>query len=104
MGELMAPLRRRGDAALAALEACLDERTEKLSEAVAEAVRRLVALRDDLIERRRAGDGAAEVKDWLARTNAILSSVVGAEFPIKGLHRERIEQAAGALKAMLAAA
>lgn len=95
-------LRDEAHAALASLEHLLKEPTDAVAEHVAEAVRKIVRLRDELIDRRRAGDASPLVADWLDRTNAILSSVVGAEFPIKGLHRERLATARDAFEKMIA--
>ncbi|MBV9521902.1 MAG: hypothetical protein JO010_03870 [Alphaproteobacteria bacterium] len=90
-----------GEAALGALDRCLAQGADKLGERIAEAVRRLVVLRDGLIARRRSGESTTFERDRLDRTNAIISLVVGAEFPIQGLHRERVQGARDALAAML---
>ncbi len=95
-------LRDQAHAALSSLEHLLKEPSDAVAEHVAEAVRDIVRLRDELIDRRRAGDPSPRVADWLDRTNAILSSVIGAEFPIKGLHRERLATARDAFERMLA--
>lgn len=95
-------LRDEAHAALASLERLLKEPAEAVAGDVAETVREIVRLRDELIDRRRAGDASPLVADWLDRTNAILSSVIGAEFPIKGLHRKRLATARDAFERMLA--
>ena len=87
-------------AAETALDGVLDASHEDLPATIPEAVRCLVRLRDNLIARQRSGEPAPA--GWLPRTNAILSCVVGAEFPIAGLHRERVETALGAVREMLA--
>jgi hypothetical protein len=83
-----------------ALDRTLRAPSEEATAEIAEGVRRLVRLRDELIARRRARE--PEPAGWLGRTNAILSCVVGAEFPIQGLHRERIEMALRGLRDMIA--
>ncbi len=90
------------EAALASLERLLAERPEEFAEEIPEAVRRLVSLRDRLISTRRTGTASAQQLEWLTRVNAILSCVVAAEFPIRGLHRERVDTARQALRQLLA--
>lgn len=94
-------LRRQGEAALATLDRIAKESdTERPSEVLAEAVRHTVQLRDLLIARRRAGhsDGT---QDWLDRTNAVLSLLVGAEYPIKAFHWTSVCQARDELRRMV---
>jgi hypothetical protein len=55
-------------------------------------------VRDQLIAARRAG---APCSEELRRTNAILSSVFGIEFPISGRQWTRVCEARNALKDML---
>jgi hypothetical protein len=84
------------DKAVAALDRALHDRPDRLYDDVAEAVRCLVHFRDELIERGRAG-GDAAIADRLRRANSLLSLVVGGEYPVIGLHRERLEKARDAL-------
>ena len=84
-------------AALAALDHVLEERPGKLGEEIAHAVRCLVRYRDRLIERGRAGPTSNAVHHRLVRTNAILSVVVGGEYPLVGVRSARIREARDAL-------
>jgi hypothetical protein len=92
-----------GAAALAALDRALDDRPDKIYGDLANAVRCLVRLRDELIaERRRSGGAAGDGR--LERVNAILSVVSGGEYPLEGVRRERIEQAREELTRLLSQA
>jgi hypothetical protein len=97
-------LRAQAQDAEAQLERIIAENPEPLSEAFSDVVRRLVRLRDELIERHRRGATEEVPPDWLDRTNAILSLLVGAEYPVKAFHWDNICQARDALHDMLAAA
>lgn len=77
--------------AVAALDRALHERPDQLYGDLAHAVRCLVALRDALIADGRAG--APDAGNRLQRANALLSLVVGGEYPVAGLHRDRLQQA-----------
>jgi hypothetical protein len=102
-----------GAAALAALDRALDDRPDKIYGDLANAVRCLVRLRDELIaERRRTGRAAGpaprgsatrgpQTDDRLERVNALLSVVSGGEYPLEGIRRERIEQAREELARLL---
>ncbi len=57
---------------------------------IAEAVRCIVAWRNAMIEAYRAGGAGREALD---RANALVSLAHGAEYPLVGFHRDRIEQA-----------
>ena len=65
---------------------------------IAEATRCMARHRDELIVRKRQGDAAAE-RD-LGETNALLSELVAAEFPLVGVRRKRIEAARDAYRRM----
>lgn len=91
----------QGHAIVAALDHILDEEASQVSEKLAEAVELLVGLRDGLIDRQRAGEPCGQ---WLGQTNALISSMLGTEFPIKGLQWNRVCETRDALKRMLAAA
>jgi hypothetical protein len=95
-------LHDHGHAALERLERIVAQHPDPLSEAVSEAVRRLVRLRDDLIERRRGGSLPPGEQHWLDCTNGILSLLVAAEYPVKSVHRKSLCQARDTLKQMLA--
>ncbi len=90
---------QEGQAVLAVLEHVLDENGEHVGEKLGEAIERLVALRNGLIERSRAGEACGE---WLARSNGLISSLLGTEFPISGLQWNRVCETRDALKRMLA--
>lgn len=92
--------RDAGAAALAGLDRALDERPEKIYDDLAQAVRCLVRLRDELIAARRR-DGRTAGDDRLERLNAVLSVVSGGEYPLQGVRRERIEQAREELARLL---
>lgn len=88
----------QGQAIVAALDHVLDDK-ESANEKLGGAIEMLVALRDGLIERQRAGDRCGE---WLVRCNALISSVLGTEFPVDGLQWNRVCETRDALKRMLA--
>ena len=75
--------------AAAALERALQDQPDKIYDDLAEAVRCLVQLRDELMTEQRA-EGR---RDRLDRCNAILSMVVGGEYPLAGVRRERVQKA-----------
>lgn len=66
---------------------------------IGSATRCTAALRDELIARLRGGDSAAE--PLLVQTNALLSELAAAEFPIAGFRRERIAMARDAYRRLL---
>jgi hypothetical protein len=76
-------------AAVAALDRALDDRPDKVYNDLAAAVCCLVQLRDELIARVREGGSA----DYLRRCNAILSMVIGGEYPLAGIRRDRVRKA-----------
>jgi hypothetical protein len=86
------------DKALAALDRALDDRPEKTYGDIAEAVRCVVALRDRLIAEQRGG---ADIRAELGRVNAVLSHIVGGEYPLEGVRRDRIKKAREELAATL---
>jgi hypothetical protein len=67
------------------------------------AVRCLVRLRDALINERRAGKGTPGHEERLRRVNAVLSMVVGGEYPLVGVRKERIKNARNEVEELLAA-
>jgi hypothetical protein len=77
------------DAAIAAVDRALREDVQLVYDDLAEAMRHIVRLRDGLIADARSGE---PVGDRLTRVNAILSQIVGAEYPLEGVRRERIEK------------
>jgi len=76
---------------LQALDAALDPARPPEHDVLARATRCIAGYRDYLIERTRDGD--AHACGLLAQTNALLSEIVAAEFPLVGVRRDRIQQA-----------
>jgi hypothetical protein len=91
-------IQERGGTALAALERLSDRNSAQMDGSLREAVAQLVRLRDQLIAARRAGVPCGAP---LSRTNAILSTLVGIEFPTGGAQWTRVCGARDALKDML---
>ena len=87
------------DRAIAQLDETLAGWPAQLSEEVGQAERTLARLRDLLIERHRAAPGSRAALD---RTNAILSLVVGVEYPAAGLTRDVLGQARDELRKLAA--
>jgi len=85
--------------AIAALDRALDDRPiiYKIYHDLAEVVRCLVLLRTELTARRREG----EAGDRLERCNAVLSMVIGGEYPLAGLRRDRLRKARDELASLL---
>ena len=76
-------------AAVAALDRALDDRPDMIYHDLAAVVRCLVKLRIELTAARREG----EPGDRLERCNAILSMVIGGEYPLAGIRRDRLQRA-----------
>jgi hypothetical protein len=76
------------DAAIAAVDRALREDAQLVYDDLTDAVRHIIRLRDGLITQARYGEA---IGDRLSRVNAILSQIVGAEYPLEGVRRERIE-------------
>lgn len=89
----------QGQAIVAALDYVLDDKANA-SEKLGAAIEMLVALRDGLIERKRTGEPCG---NWLSQSNALISSILGTEFPVNGLQWNRVCETRDALKRMLAA-
>ena len=90
--------------ALQVLDRALEDRPDRIYNDMVAAVRCLVRLRDSLIRERRAGRGSPEHDERLRRVNAVLSAVVGGEYPLVGVRKERIKKARDAVEALLLAA
>jgi hypothetical protein len=84
-------------AAVAALDRALDDRPDKIYHDLAQVVRCLVQLRTELTARRSEGESGGR----LERCNAILSMVIGGEYPLAGLRRDRILKARDELASLL---
>jgi hypothetical protein len=91
-------IRQRGENALRWLDELPGSDTPRMRQQLGAVIQDLAAMRDGLIILRREGklDG-----NWLARTNAVVSSLFGTEFPIDGLNRSRIEETRTALRQLL---
>jgi hypothetical protein len=83
--------------AIAALDRALEDRSDKIYHDLAEVVRCLVLLRTELTATRREG----EPGDRLDRCNAVLSMVIGGEYPLAGLRRDRLRKARDELASLL---
>ena len=85
--------------AIGLLDAALDKPAALLTAEVDTAERKIVALRDVLIERaRRQGSG---VDSSLGQVNVAVSLVVGLEYPVAGVQRELLTQARSVLQQVL---
>ncbi len=84
--------------AVQALDQVLDERPNKINDELNEAVRCLVHSRDNLINLRRQGQ---DVQAKLDQVNAVLSIVVGSEYPLVGIRWERVQAARDAVASLL---
>jgi hypothetical protein len=80
--------------AVEALDRALRDRPEQLYDDLSDAVCCLVRLRDVLIDQTAKEPVNA---DRLRRLNALLSLVVGGEYPVQGLSRDRLKKARNAL-------
>lgn len=83
-------------AAIAAIDRALEERPDKVYRDLADVVRALVQLRDHLIAKQEGAN-----IERLERCNAVLSLVIGAEYPLEGVRRDRIQQARDQLTSLL---
>jgi hypothetical protein len=90
--------------AIGLIERAKQEQPRQLSEDVDEAERAVVQLRDQLIEllRQTGMPGAPPgTHSALDSVNAVLSLIVGVEYPAAGLQRKLLEQAGTALNDLL---
>lgn len=83
-------------AAIAAIDRALEDRPDKVYHDLADVVRALVQLRDHLIAKQEGAN-----IERLERCNAVLSLVIGAEYPLEGVRRDRIQQARDQLTSLL---
>ena len=87
------------DALRAAMDdvvACGDVPVAQAKERFAEAMKRVIALRN-----RQITGGAGLGADDLRALNALLSLMASIEFPLAGFHRERLEQVEAELRRLL---
>ena len=85
-------------AALGHLDRLLAERPRETHEELSLAVPGIVGLRDALIARRRAGD---DVEADLAEVNKLVTTAIGAQFPISDMQWDRVERMRDGLRAMV---
>lgn len=90
--------REQAQSAIEAFEAAIGQGSKVKHEQIAEAVRRLIALRNQLRERTRAGEIDAVP---LRQVNALVSLAHGAEHPLIGVHLHRMEQARDGLRTLV---
>jgi hypothetical protein len=86
-----------GRAALAELDS-LAPGDPDASKKLSEVMRQLVSTRDDLIAARRLG---AACRPQLQRTNALISSIFGVEFPVAGVQWQRVCDTREALRQLV---
>jgi hypothetical protein len=83
--------------ALAVLDRILAERDpDRVQQAMVEATACVVRYRDNLIRETRATQDAAQ-NGLLRRTNGVLSLLFGTQYPLQGVHWDRIGQARAVL-------
>lgn len=87
----------RCDTAIEAIDRALEDRPDKVYGDLADVVRCLVQLRDELIAKQREGARG----ERLEQCNAILSLVIGGEYPLEGVRRDRMRQARDQLASLL---
>jgi hypothetical protein len=87
--------------AVAALDHALRDRPDRIYDDLVRAVRCVVQFRDALIEALDDTEAPPALADRLVRANAILSVLVGGEYPLAGLREDRIRNARDALRALL---
>jgi hypothetical protein len=81
--------RQEAERAIEALKAAISHGPQAPHQEVADAVRCVIALRNHLLERARAGD---DTRAALDRVNSLVSLAHGAEHPLIGFHLYRMEQ------------
>lgn len=99
----MSTLRDLAGKALSVMDRVVAERSgAREFEDVAEATRCIVAMRDHLIARRRTGETTAELRSDLNRVNQLLSMSSAAEYPLVGIHWDRMQKTRDLLREMVA--
>lgn len=97
-------LRALAQHALQVIERVLAEKSAKQEfQDTAEAARCIVRMRDHLIGRVRAEGPSSGARETLEHVNVLLSMVGAAEFPLSGIHWDRMQKTRDLLKEMLAA-
>lgn len=87
-----------GKAALAALQTVQADGVASARKTLATALDELVKMRDVLIDANRVGNSWVGL---LERTNAVISSLFGTEFPSSDFQWKRVQEARQALKRLL---
>lgn len=94
--------REAGETALAHLDHLLAQRPERVHDELTHAMRGIVRVRDRLIERLRStNEPSPTLRKRLDRANILVSTAFGAQFPVTGVHWERIEKTRDGLKALM---
>jgi hypothetical protein len=99
LDQVSSVVQETGGVTLAMLEHLSARNAPQTNECLREVVGQLVQLRDRLIVARRAGIPCSE--ELCCRTNMILSSIFGLEFPLGAAQWIRIREARDGLKDML---
>lgn len=84
------------------LDRLLAERSGDAHQVLTDATRAAVAIRDELIMRLREEPSARPLRERLQQANLLVSTAVGAQFPVTGLHWDRVEKTRDGLKRMIA--
>ena len=87
-------------AALGRLDRLLAGRPQETHEELSLTVRGIVGIRDALIARRRAG---GDVEAVLAEVNKLVTTAIGAQFPINDMQWDRVEKMRDDLQSVLRA-
>jgi hypothetical protein len=92
--------RQSAEKALAAIDRVVEERPQSAQPVCLALTHTVVRLRDELIaEQRRAG--GSDVSRHLEHTNALLSLVFSIQYPLEGVHSEKLKQARKALAKLM---
>lgn len=90
--------------ALQVIERALAKKSSKTEfQDTAEVARCIVRMRDHLIGRVRAEGPSSEAREKLDRVNGLLSMAGAAEYPLSGIHWDRMQKTRDLLKEMVAA-
>ena len=98
MADVPTAVRVHGTRALDALDQIHRDGPGYAKQQIDEVMKRLVLMRNDLIHAERDGRPCGP---WLRGSNAILSSIMGTEYPKGGLQWDRVSETRKALKRMM---
>jgi hypothetical protein len=87
--------------AVEALGKAVDAAPLEIQRYACEAEKRVVRMRDELIDRLHSDPDAAPVKSLLEQINSVLSLVVGIEYPSNFVRREMIQQTRDAVESLI---